>query len=112
MSIPSITIRIDFGDSGVTGSSIQQGVAPTPMNISGLAGAAHGSAPTPTLDPTGGTAQSALPAPGAGILDFGAAAGGPPAPSPDIPGLQQGVASDDAMPQPEGDPEKKPPRRK
>lgn len=101
MSIPSITIRLDFGDGDASSGSVQQRSAPTPIDLASLGvAAANDGAPTPTSDPIG--------------LGM-AAAGAPPEPSSDVPGLGQGAAGDGAeenIPHPEGDPSEKKTGRK
>ena len=83
MSIPSITIRLDFGEGGVSEATLHQGSAPVPVDLASFG------------DP--------------GL----AAVGEPPEPSPDIPGLDQGAAGGgEDMPIPEGDPSEKKTSRK
>lgn len=115
MSIPSITIRLDFGEGGVSEATLHQGSAPVPVDLASFgASAAGGGMPTPTGDPTAAAAQAAAPTPSVGALDPGlAAVGEPPEPSPDIPGLDQGAAGGgEDMPIPEGDPSEKKTSRK
>lgn len=111
MSIPSITIRLDFGEGGSAGGTVQQGAAPSPVVLAGLGTSA---APMPSGDPSAMAAAQAAPAPSGGAPGLAGGAGAPPSPSPDIPGLPHRTASagDAAPPRPEGDPTEKKPGRK
>jgi hypothetical protein len=122
MSIPSITIRLDFPDGSATGtagtaniSSLPESAAPppSPVDLPGLgstapASAADGPVPTPTMIPGDPATAAAAPAPSAQVVatDLAASSDAPPKPSADIPGLNLGAVGDDAEepPQPEGKP--------
>jgi len=108
MSIPSITIRLDFGDGRVLGGSMQQGVAPAPMDIGSIVrtGSGAGTLPTPSLDFAGLAAQAEPPTPAAGMFGLDSGMATPPTPSLEAAGLSLG-ASGDQLPQPEGDPSDK-----
>ncbi|MEO8851916.1 MAG: hypothetical protein ABI360_09325 [Allobranchiibius sp.] len=96
MSIPSITVRLDFGAGDVSSGIEQQSSAPTPLDNASLG------APT---------AEDRVPVPSGNALGpSSAAAAAPPEPSPDVFGLAQEAAGDsngEDPPQPEGDPSEK-----
>ena len=121
MSIPSITIHLDFGDGDASSGVVQQASVPVPVDLGGLGGPDEsGGVPTPSGTPaTAATSAAALPVPGTGALglaDATAEAGGPPPePSADIPGLEHGASGEGAeavAPRPEGEPPKKKAARK
>jgi hypothetical protein len=132
MSIPSITIRLDFGEgisSGVSRGISLQGEAPTPMDFrSDLAGVTQADLPTPFASITAATTQDVAPTPMSGIEGESAAMMTPPVPSldiasaammtPPVPSLDIASASASGMPEdmprPEGEPEasRKSPRRR
>ena len=110
MSIPSITLRLDFGEgssSGVSGGISLQGEAPTPMGFgSGLAGVTQADLPTPLpfASIAAAAAQGSAPTPMSGIGGMSAAMNAPPVPSLDIASARVSGMTDD-MPRPEGEPE-------
>lgn len=108
MSIPSITLRLDFGEgssSSVASGISLQGEAPTPMGFgSSLAGVTQTSLPTPIAGISASAAQDAAPTPMAGIGAVNAAMETPPVPSLDLGSTQvSGMTGD--IPRPEGEPE-------
>jgi hypothetical protein len=116
MSIPSITIRLDFGDGAqagvIGGASLQQGMAPSPTGLgSGLAGVTQTILPTPLAGTAAAAAQELVPtpmsgmagAPISGIAGMGPAIGALPMPSLDVVAARAvGVAD---VPRPEGEPD-------
>jgi hypothetical protein len=109
MSIPSITIHLDFGAGGVTGTTETQGPHPIDLAALGASTVIGSGAPPPAVSSALGGIEAAPPAPSPDALgadDVLSLAVNPPAPSPDIPGLGQGAAdSGEAPPEPEGEPE-------
>lgn len=108
MSIPSITIRLDFGDgssAGVAGGMSLQGNVPTPVDFgSSWAGAAQVNLPTPFTSSAAMAAQDVAPTPMSGIGGMSVAMNSAPEPSLDIARAGfTGMA--DVMPHPEGEPE-------
>ncbi len=110
MSIPSITIRLDFGEgvsSGVSSGVSLQGVAPTPTGFgSGVAGVTQGDLPTPfaSMAAAAAAGQDSAPTPMSGVGGVSAAMSAPPVPSPDIASARASGMTGD-MPHPEGEPE-------
>ena len=111
MLIPSITLRLDFGEgslsgvSGVSGGISLQGEVPTPMGFgSGLAGVTQVGLPTPLASMAEAAAQGTAPTPMAGIGGMSAAIEAPPVPSPDIMSSARASGMTDDMPRPEGEP--------
>jgi len=101
MSIPSITIRLDFDGSGGVVGTETQGSAPAPVDISTLGVAAQGGGvPNPTDIPAlANVSQAPPPTPVAEQIGSGTAGvGSPPEPSADVPGLggEIGAGSSDA----------------
>lgn len=94
MSIPSITVRLDFGAGDVSSGIEQQSSAPTPLDNASLGAPA---------------AEDRVPVPSGNALGLSSAAA-PPEPSPEVFGLAQEAAGDsngEDPPQPEGDPSEK-----
>lgn len=125
MSIPSITIRLDFGEgisSGISHGITLQGEIPTPMGSgSGLAGVTNAEPPTPFVNIAAAPAQGSVPTPMPGIGGMSAAMTAPPEPSLAIGGMSAAMTAPpepslaianartsgvtDDMPHPEGHPE-------
>ena len=124
MLIPSITLRLDFGDgtmSGVSSGISLQGEVPTPMSGiggmsaamtvppvpmefgSGLPGATQAGPPTPFLSTAG-----LVPPPMSGIGGMSAAMTVPPVPSPDIVTIASASGMTAEIPRPEGEPQGEP----
>lgn len=119
MSIPSITIRLDFGEgsvsgvSGVSGGISLQGEAPTPMGFgSGLAGVTQADLPTPFAGIAAAATQDSPPTPMSGMGGVNAAMTELPVPSMDIASAHASSGLTDDVPRPEGEPEAvaRPPR--
>lgn len=111
MLIPSITIRLDFGEgtsSGLSSGISLQGSAPTPMSGigSGLTGVTQADLPTPLpfASIAAAAAQGSAPTPMLGIGGMSASMNAPPVPSLDIANTRASGMTDD-MPRPEGKPE-------
>lgn len=124
MLIPSITLRLDFGEgamSGVSSGILLQGEVPTPMSDiggmsaaktappvpmefgSGLAGATQAGPPTPFVSTAG-----LVPPPMSGIGGMSAAMTAPPVPSPDIVTIASASGMTAEIPRPEGEPQGEP----
>jgi hypothetical protein len=112
MSIPTITIRLDFGEGSSSGLSSKislQGEVPTPMSDlagAGLTDVTQAELPTPLSLGSIATAaahQGSVPTPMADIgVGISAAMSVPPVPSLDISTFASGMTDD--IPHPEGEP--------
>ena len=120
MSIPSITLRLDFGESvnsGVTAAISQQGEPPTPMGLmpssthvahAALSAPSTRSADTAVRDSApaplaGMDIQTDAPQPSAEVVRMSAALNAPPVPSLDV-ASALAVGMIDDLPRPEGEP--------
>ncbi|HWJ71773.1 MAG TPA: hypothetical protein VNX29_01280 [Kaistia sp.] len=110
MSIPSITIRLDFADSGVSGGLSVQGAAPSPTSLgTGFAegGVSDGGPPTPFANAaavaTGHDSVAPTPLSDIGATIATATGSAAPEPSPDLAGVAQ-VSGTTDEPRPEREP--------
>ncbi len=106
MSTPSITFRIDLGDSGSSGAALMHGEAPQPtasMSSSHFAGTNPAAVPSPMTGFAHAARDGAVPTPMSGIGATGAAFSAAPVPSLD-PMVAVGGEASAAPPRPEGEP--------
>jgi hypothetical protein len=108
MSIPSITLRLDFGDAGKSGATegiSVQGDVPTPTGFtSNLTGLAQTPVPTPMLTAGQTGAHETVPTPMSGIGgNVATALVATPEPSLDLTAVG-GPGAGDVAPHPEGEP--------
>lgn len=108
MSITSVTIRLDIGDSnssGTSGGVSLHGEAPSPMDFgSGTATLSQGGVPTPSASMALASGQDMPPTPMSGIGGLTASISEPPAPSHDVANAASAASGGDDLPKPEGDP--------